>query len=525
MTNRDYIYQRTLQYEAKDDQFIVSCKSSEETSTDFPIKSVGKTVRVETFSSTCFVKSLGEDNVEFHILYNDGLTGVVPSYVLKTAISTIIPSSLIAFQKACGEYATFVEKNGSSLTINVVQMRALSIAVEEHVEDKDDASPRHSSVTSSCRTSDTVYTPRRRGVLGLWKWKTEDFDVCFHQQLLGLEFGFEKGKKRGRPIALSILINSEADQNSTSGHRIHPGTILLRINNISVRRKSLEDTLKCIADAGRPITLQFRSQLPKKQKNALEAYTMNGITTLMVKRNAVLVQHLQPVVAANGSSVVAVGASLARNCTVVLERSNTSNNSVILEVGMTLKGVDGIYVLKKSFDEITTLLLDEKTQTHFQKLEFVRFSPKNQKKWFLTPLSIDTSGSTPTVDCINVESSECLEDYSKVTVSKRNIEWSMTQVDNLFCNERLISAGLMIDRVNGYFRTPRRSNSEEKGYIEDAPLRLKWKEQKSRNKIIRERRDLGIVAVSDFCSKEDDSEWTLAQDLFGVKTFVKPGKG
>ncbi|TMW64736.1 hypothetical protein Poli38472_011616 [Pythium oligandrum] len=112
--------------------------------------------------------------------------------------------------------------------------------------------------------------------------------------------------------------------------------------------------------------------------------------------------------------------------------------------------------------------------------------------------------------------STCLLDYSTVVVSATNVAWAWEHVRLLKHDERVFSAGVLIDKMHAFFAEHKATDDTLERVKSEMQRDAKWIEQ------IQSRRTAGIAALHEFNS-EEEADWIFGQSYFGVSTHWKPG--
>lgn len=114
--------------------------------------------------------------------------------------------------------------------------------------------------------------------------------------------------------------------------------------------------------------------------------------------------------------------------------------------------------------------------------------------------------------------SVCLSDYSNVVVSAKNVSWAWQQVHLLKADERILSAALMIEKLEAFLSTTSATGVECATARTVANAMSEAREFIAR---IKERRDASAKAITEFNCESDDG-WEFGQTYFGVTTYWKP---
>ncbi|GLD92632.1 hypothetical protein PINS_up001211 [Pythium insidiosum] len=107
---RDYVYNRRMQYFAKQHAFVVICQAMHHV--DAP--QANSVVRVETFSMRMSIRSTGAATCEFCLEYEDDTSFSIPSYVLSWLVSVKVPTYVTDLRRACAQYPSYLKTVGAS---------------------------------------------------------------------------------------------------------------------------------------------------------------------------------------------------------------------------------------------------------------------------------------------------------------------------------------------------------------------------------------------------------------------------
>lgn len=115
--------------------------------------------------------------------------------------------------------------------------------------------------------------------------------------------------------------------------------------------------------------------------------------------------------------------------------------------------------------------------------------------------------------------SPCLPDYSNVAVTAMNVSWAWQHVHLLKADERIFSAGLLIDKIETFL-----SKAKANG-VECATAKTVQKAMLDASDFvsrIKDRREAGASVLAEFSGESADDGWQFGQSHFGVTTYWKP---
>lgn len=115
--------------------------------------------------------------------------------------------------------------------------------------------------------------------------------------------------------------------------------------------------------------------------------------------------------------------------------------------------------------------------------------------------------------------SVCLDNYSAVTITAKNVSWAWEHVHLLKADERIFSAALLIDKIEAFIAKSRSNGVECAAAEAVRNAMINASDFISR---IKERQDAGTKVLAEFSSEEGEDGWEFGQSHFGVTTYWKP---
>lgn len=352
----------------------------------------------------------------------------------------------------------------------------------------------------------------------------KEFKFEFVEQDIGITLGLDF--KTEQLMIEAIRKGSEADKRA----KLNPGVVLYSIQGKYVDALSVYEATQCIEHMERPIWLGFyrpvlkTPKLTSKNSTGLEKFTnIQGQVVVFVPATFDL------------KSCFSNQGMVMEECTLTVNGAtgpDIEQEQMNIPAMMQLIEVDGISTVRMDQDEIIRIVT-RKVDRCFRKLVLENKSPAQKKKvkrsfsFRQSRVSRTSTGSLSSTAPSPIGSpipntkfiSKCLMDYSTIIVSESNLEWALDHIELLMGEERIVSAGLLIEKLQKAIENCKTSNEQ----LVSVKARLSATAFGQKIERTKHRKELALACIHDFCAMDDDAGWIYAQTHFGVTTHWKKG--